>query len=371
MIRLFISFIIFFLFSSLVLYGQQRSFSLYLIGDAGEQSVKTNGLHELLQSQYDSSVRSTVVFLGDNIYPKGMPNKGVKGREEAEAIMQMQTYLVRGLKTITYFIPGNHDWTQGKRDGWQRIKNQGAWIDSLKNDSIRFLPEGGCPGPIEVELMENVILIILDSQWFLHPWDKPEGDESVCEIKYPEEVVIRLDEILGRHQGKHVIVAAHHPIFTYSEHGGVFTFMDHIFPLRAINKNIYLPMPIIGSIYPLYRKFFGSIQDVAHPVNRRYRELILGVLEKFPGTIYTNGHEHTLQYSWKDSVHYVTSGSGAKHSAVKKKGYARFVSPANGFVRIDVMIDDSAAIQYFEVNKIEPAYRVELKAPQSSSHKSR
>ena len=49
---------------------------VYLIGDAGLTSVNSNGLKELLEQNFNDKVPATFIFLGDNIYEKGMPQPG-------------------------------------------------------------------------------------------------------------------------------------------------------------------------------------------------------------------------------------------------------------------------------------------------------
>ena len=51
--------------------------SFYLIGDAGNAEMdKTTDALRLLKTKLEKeSENSTVLFLGDNIYPKGMPSK--------------------------------------------------------------------------------------------------------------------------------------------------------------------------------------------------------------------------------------------------------------------------------------------------------
>jgi len=351
---------VFVFFISSQLNAQRISHRLYLIGDAGDLSIENNGLKALLEQTVDIAVSSTVLFLGDNIYPKGMPSPGAKARKQAGQIMQAQISMIENVDATVYFIPGNHDWQKGGKAGSNRILYQKQWVDSLKNPLVHFQPERACPGPVEILLSDQVVLIIIDSQWFLHPWEKPEGDDSACEAKTPEDVFIKLEDMLERNRGKRIVVAAHHPIFTYGEHGGMFTLSDHLFPLRPANKNLYIPLPILGSIYPLYRKFFGNIQDTAHPLSKRYRKLMSKLLEQYPGSVYVNGHEHALQYSVKDSVHYITSGSGAKTSVVKEKGYARYASSTNGFASIDIYEDGTSSIKYYEIGSTSTAYEVHL-----------
>ena len=320
------------------------TFQLLLIGDAGEAD---NSMRQMLSRNLRESITpSAVVFLGDNIYPKGMPSPESKSRRASEQILLNQISLASGFGNI-YFIPGNHDWRNGHHEGWRILKNQQAFLDSLKNPIIHFFPRDGCPGPEEIRLSADLVLVIIDTQWFLHPWEKPQGEKSNCESKSQADVTIALDDILNRNQGKRVVVAGHHPVFTYGQHGGVFTWKDHMFPFTELNKNFFLPLPVVGSLMPLYRKVFGDVQDVAHPLNKSLRRGLQGIMEQYPGTIYAGGHEHALQYIENNNIHYIVSGSGSKSTPVKQKEHSRFASPAIGFSRILMKKDGSAEVEFY------------------------
>jgi hypothetical protein len=172
--------------------------------------------------------------------------------------------------------------------------NQQLWLDSLKDERITLLPRDGCPGPVEIPLTDAATLIILDTQWFLHPWGKPD-EEGPCDAKTAADALVLLNDALSRNAGKRIIVAAHHPLITYGEHGGTFSVKDHLFPFTAINAKLYIPMPVIGSLYPIYRSWLGDIQDTAHPLNKELTRSISSLLAEYPGSIYVAGHEHSLQ----------------------------------------------------------------------------
>ena len=86
--------------------------SFYLIGDAGNSDIgtKSNALQALEKVLKSASKQSTVLFLGDNIYPKGMPDKSSENRAFAEHQLNVQTDIVKDFKGDAIFIPGNHDW---------------------------------------------------------------------------------------------------------------------------------------------------------------------------------------------------------------------------------------------------------------------
>jgi hypothetical protein len=85
-------------------------------------------------------------------------------------------------------------------------------------------------------------------------------------------------------------------------------------------------MPIIGSIYPITRGIFGTIQDLPHPKYQYMVNTITSVLKTHRNVIHVSGHEHTLQLIQDSSRNYIVSGSGCKTSRVNKGKKAVFVS---------------------------------------------
>jgi hypothetical protein len=233
-------------FSGITIYAQNRpnedpEYRLYLVGDAG--LLGGNPTLDMLKARMsEEPMASGVIFLGDNIYNNGMPLKGSKHRKEAEDIINQQIDVVRNFKGNVFFIPGNHDWNNGNKDGWQRIKDQEAYIEAALDSSDVFFPSNGCPGPIEIPLTDNIILVILDTQFFLQKGEKP-GRSSSCGAKTGEEAFLQLNDILKRNIYKKVIVASHHPIHTKGMHGGVVTAKDHLFPLTKVNSKLWIPLP--------------------------------------------------------------------------------------------------------------------------------
>ena len=321
--------------------------SVFLVGDAGEPGE--NPVLTMLRKELDKAgANSSVIFLGDNIYPKGLPPVGHKLRPLAEEAINNQINSVKGSPGKKIFIPGNHDWAQGRGYGrkWLAIEEQ--YIEAALDSQDVFLPSRGCPGPLEIDLSEKITLVIIDTQWFLHKGDKP-TEGSDCAATGITEVALLLKDIFERNLHKKVIVATHHPMYTYGIHGGVFGVKDHLFPLTASKKLswLYLPLPGIGSIYPLYRKIFGNIQDTAHPVYKQIRNGLVQLMGKHPDIVHVSGHEHALQHIEKGSIHYVVSGSGAKNNAhVRKKGAARFASNITGFARIDYYADGKTELKF-------------------------
>jgi predicted phosphodiesterase len=327
--------------------------SFFLVGDAGEPFVQQHHLGDVLRQQIKKTAgASTLLYLGDNVYPKGLPEVGSTSRETGEMVLTTQADWIKDLHTKGIFIPGNHDWDMWGKHGLAYVKNQQQWIDSLQNANLTFLPKGGCPGPVEIPVNEKLLLVILDTQWLLHQWEKP--GKEICSAGSIEDVLTLLAEIFERNVDKRIVIAAHHPLISYGEHGGVFGWKGHLFPLTSLHPKLYLPLPIIGSLYVLYRKSFPSIQDIGHRVYKKISVAIQTFLKDHPGSIYVSGHEHALQYIRDGNVHYLISGSGSKVTQVNEKKSAKFARSVCGFIQLSQHLDGTFSVHYFEVDDAVP-----------------
>ncbi|WP_173003158.1 BamA/TamA family outer membrane protein [Chitinophaga sp. SYP-B3965] len=350
------------LFISSFCYAQSDSIvqRIILIGDAGEIHHGTNPTIDAVRKLIDlNKGKNTVLFLGDNVYPLGLPNVNAPGYKEAQAILDYQAGLLKDTKAEGIFIPGNHDWSRHKPDGWQTIRNQQRYIDSLGWPNLQFLPKDGCPGPIAVPLGKDVVLIVMDSEWWLYPGKKP-GIESGCDCKTQDEVLSAINDIAALNPGKLMVFATHHPLRSYGIHGGYYTIKQHIFPLTDAKPGLYIPLPVIGSIYPLVRGVFGTTEDLPHPL---YKRMVKGIEEALPKdaqVVFVSGHDHTLQLIKDQGRSYIVSGSGVKNNRVKKGNLSEFASRVNGFTVIEVMTNGNVKANFYNDKDAAPIFSQNL-----------
>lgn len=337
-----------FLFSFLLLivgHAQAQKRAVFLIGDAGEPKQPTDANLQFLSEKLQAAgERDVLIFLGDNLYPKGLPDSEHPEREVLEAKLNAQLDLIKNFPGKAFMIPGNHDWAQGRKNGWQRIREQEAYVSDYLDDKNVFLPKGGCPGPVEVPISEKITLLILDTQYLLHRWDKPEED-SDCEAKSSIEALQRLDELVRQNAHKHLLVVGHHPLYTYGKHSGASTLRQHLFPLTDLSRALWIPLPGVGSLYPLYRKFIGDIQDVSHPRYRAIRKAMTGIFAQSENLIYACGHEHSLEYIRQDDDHYLVSGAGSKKTLVRAGDGTQFHAEARGFMQLTYAQNGNVRLQ--------------------------
>ena len=127
--------------------------TIVLIGDAG---ALTNGKHPVVEAAKRTvkmDEKTTILYLGDNLYKTGLPDDAMPNFDIAKAPLDSQIHITRGnTKTKVYFIPGNHDWANGGKNGYQSILRVQDYIDILGNEMVKMLPRDGCGGPEEVKI---------------------------------------------------------------------------------------------------------------------------------------------------------------------------------------------------------------------------
>lgn len=321
----------------------------YLVGDAGLSPM--NGMSQGLTAFHDYiSDKKTegdyTLFLGDNIYPAGLPKIEHKYRAAAENMLNAQVKAVADFKGQSIFIPGNHEWYAG--GGVTGVRREEQYIKKALDENS-FFPEDGCPLKT-IAVSETIHMIIIDTQWYLENWDHHPTINENCTIKTRERLLLELENEIKNAQGKTIVFAMHHPIYTNGTHGGQFALEKHLFPIQK-----KIPMPGLASLAVQIRAQGGvSIQD-------RYNELYNDLMNRLENLatengniIFVSGHEHTMQYIDNGNIKQIVSGAGSKTSAVNLRNNGVFSYGLQGFAVLTVFTDGSSWVQYFGIENNTP-----------------
>ncbi len=320
-------------------------YRVYLIGDTGGTNFPGDApalqhLKTVLSAEGESSA---AVFLGDNIYCCGMPDSASEKRSQAEMRIDEALMAVEDFAGETYFIPGNHDWGDAGDYSREKLRRQQEYVDDRLGEGS-FLPRDGYPGPIEVKLTDEIRLIVIDTQWWLLD-DQPFGDTGDYELEEKGDFLLELRDLLAKRDDEQVLVVGHHPLVSFGEHGGRFSLKDHLFPLTNLNENAWIPLPGIGSLYPVARSLFGGRQDLVNQTYRTLSESLIPLFSSHPGNlIYASGHEHSLQHVAIGKAHHLISGSGSRPAWVSETNSA-FTSSEEGFMVLEYFNDGSVRLR--------------------------
>ena len=323
---------------------------IVLIGDAGKLNFGRQPVIDAVRQNIPLDKNTTVIFLGDNLYKTGLPDEFLPTFDAAKNILDSQINIAEGTKAHVIFIPGNHDWSDGSIHGLDNVLSQQNYINGLGDKRVQFLPLDGCPGPEVYKISDDVIIVIYDSQWFIQKGTKP-GVESDCPSKTPEQFYAELEDVVSSNKDKLIIMASHHTLRSYGIHGGYFTLKQHIFPFTDLKPNLWIPLPVIGTIYPIARGVFGTPEDMKHPDYASLIRNVQKVTRGNPNIIFAAGHEHNLQLIEDSSNFYVVSGAGSKHTRVSKGKNALYVADSLGFASIEISKNNNVHIDFYTVDE--------------------
>lgn len=299
--------------------------SILFIGDVGEGPTVDSNLKMLSKQLTELQEKGTVVFLGNSI-AKEYDKEEIEEIEFGDENLRKLLDLVKPFKGEVVFLPGEKEWNQGHRHGWEALMNLEVFVEDYLGRGDVFLPSGGCPGPVELHLSDDVVLLVVDSQWWLHDGDKPEAE---CGLENTSDFLILLNDALKRNRDKKIVFAAHHPVYSAGKHGGNFPF----------------PGPVA-----LYRKIFGTPQDFAYPFYKQMRYMARKLGRGQENIISVAAHDNSLQFKKADKSFHIVSGSGSKTDYVAKNKMD-FALKEIGFSRLNFYTNDEVWLEFWSVGE--------------------
>ncbi len=280
--------------------SQEVERSIYMTANTSDTNT-TDVLSEIA-SQAKSSSNATLLLLG-NAAPK----------TKFKSALDQQFELIKGFKKDAIFIVGSQEWSF---EGYKRTRNVEKYIQ--KNSKAKFYPNNGEPLK-KHDISENIVLITVDSQWFLEDWNDQIYINDDSEIQNRTLFFLEFQNLVKKAQGKIILVAMHHPIDTNTKHGfwantGGFSIKDFQ------NKQ--------------YQKLRNRLKTVARGTNN---------------IVFLSGHDKNLQYLNK-GVPQIISGAAGETENVKKAGSVEnFALAKRGYVRIDIARNGSVKANFYTV----------------------
>lgn len=327
--------------------------TMYLIGDGGNAPLggQPRPLKYLEEQLKTEGKNSSVIFLGDNIYPDGLPPKNDPERELMEHRINVQMDVLKGFKGEAFITPGNHDWRPGLKTMKRQEKYVKNYVEAHDDINLKWLPEDGCSGPEVVELNDFLVVIFVDSHWWLMDWNNEPELNDGCDNKSKLNFMYYFEEAVKKHRHKNIVIAMHHPMYSNGPHGGKFTAIEYIFPFTQTTEDPkiqhYFPFPPLGIIANFFRATVGIRHDIAHPELKALRSGMLARTRKNGSFIFAAGHEHNLQYFEKKDQFFIISGAGSKTSAAKLGNDAQFVYGEQGYSVLKFYEDGTTWLEFW------------------------
>ncbi len=303
--------------------------TIILAGDGGRMVKEmSNALNETFSK---SSINRSVVYLGDNIYTKGMPDKSnLADYQRAKKILKFQIEPALKTKTDMYFVAGNHDWDDEGSDGWNAVIRQQDEIRQISGGD-HMTPSNACPGPQRIILSDNLQLIAFDTQWWLHKKTKPTKKEDGCDAGTKDEIKEKF-KMISNSTGDGVIsiFATHHP-------------------LKSLGQNGLGSRCTTDGNCPAYLQMVKELSEM---------------LKDFSNLICVGGHDHGLQIitAGKNEVcdYYLVTGALSDTTIIKDNSELIFASSKRGYLKLDESADGRMLLIAITVDPAKRLYTPEV-----------
>lgn len=293
--------------------SKNKSHSFYITANTGiDPDFSSTEVLQQITKDSRKEKNASLLILGNLSTKGGFPSEG-KDRETAKNFLQKD--LIVPLKDFNgkiIYTPGVNEWNKG---GHENLDDLESYLqDELNSD---FWPNDGCPLEKE-DINEDVVLVMVDSQWFLEDWDDHPYINNDCDLKTREQFFIEFKDDLKDSQGKTVIVAMHHPVMSNTRFG----FFNEI---GGFSEQSFENMKL--------RSLRGRLETIAG---------------QYDDVIFVSGNDRNLQYLEDGGIPQIISGSAAKTQSAKAKKPEHFASDNKGFAKLIVFEDGSSEVEFYE-----------------------
>ncbi len=322
--------------------------TFFIAGGLGnsERDIPTTLLARLKEQLSASPKETTLLFTGDNISPT------LNNWNADQRLLNKHLELTEQFKGQTIFIPGNNEWKSFDTNGVEQVED---FIKDKESNTVFFFPENACPITHKV-INDDLDLILIDSKWFVANWSRIKDINKKCtDITTRRRFMEELEGYINDGQGKNIVIAMHHPVFSNGIYSGKNTLGQHLSPL-----------PILGTVKQTVMDA-GSF-DPNHLNSRIYnyfRIAVSSLAKKSDRITLVSGHEESLQYLSGGGIHQIVSGSLGSKSATKLSKQrltaiggalsyeGKFSHGARGFVKLDYFNDGSSRATFFTEENVD------------------
>jgi predicted MPP superfamily phosphohydrolase len=312
-----------------------------LFGDAGASSLEPfqPSLSIALRRAKLLPQHTTILALGDNIYPDGYPVLAAGQKDyhpeqlEDIAHLNAQLEVAKRSGAEMFVVPGNHDWVPNQ------VQDQADHIEQFSTRSavnIALMPyrKGQPPHPQMVHRV-GISFLFIDSLWLI----KTSQNEL-------EHATTHMQNLLALTRSERpdniIIIAAHHPIESMGPHNTGFGTLGRIIKWGVDSFTDY-----------------RFVNDLTDPPYVRYIEAIGRSSKDHGKVIFAGGHDHSLQlFESSTSPQYrLVSGSAnaSKVSRVSHNDNSLFSHAAEGLMELEIY-EEGALLSIHRIDTNQPAY---------------
>lgn len=267
--------------------------------------------------QYNANNSSDVLWvLNGDIFPDNYTDEQINTWKT-----KANTLLNRFPKLQILLNQGDRDWDDSGKKGWKKVQLLEKALQKTKHARFHVFLERGCPGPWTFSL-PSLEVVIINSQWWNHPHEKPVPSSDVCTIADTDNFIEEFEGTLDEITNKNVMILSHFPLQSLGNYGGRFPVSSYLFP------------PIIGSAKVAFRQNVGTSEDIVNSKFDLFRYKLSHILQDYSSLIFASGHEKNESIQKIKNNFYINSGAIATSDYIGRDKKAPLISSKTGFVEI-------------------------------------
>ena len=292
---------------------KEISHSFYITSNVGNVSfTDAKIILEEINLASNNDKDATLLLLGNVVNKDGFSSNN-EMQEKGKSYLRPLMSIWDKFNGNVILTPGENEWL---KDAPQSIDDLESFLQD--NSKAKFWPNDGCP--IERETInDDVVLEMVDSQWFLEDWDDHPYINEKCEHKTRGQFLAEFKDDLKDSQGKTVIVAVYQPVMSNSK-------------ISMIDK--------MGGFTP---------ESYQNKENRILRGKLETIASQFEDVIFVSGKDRNLQYLEDDGIPQIISGAVGKTEKARAPKEEHFESTNNGYAKLIVYKDGSSKVDLIEV----------------------
>jgi hypothetical protein len=265
-------------------------------------------------------------------------NGDITSSDNSSNVAMLLETLARSQADKIVIIPGDRDWDDSGKSGWQKVIDLEKEIKSAgKISNIIWPLDKACPGPELIELGPSLSLVVINTQWFNHPYDKPRQESGICTIATEGDFMEELEDIIDEQAGKNIIIGGHYPLISLGEYGG----------FHPLSK-WFLPVPIVSGMITSFKQNVGSSTDLINENFHDFRVKLGLLLAKHSSLIYLSGHEKNLQVLEWNENYLINSGSPERSRFTANTKLSLFSEALPGLIELNYSLDGSVQTEIFK-----------------------
>jgi len=264
---------------------------VFLIGNISKLQPSSDYFRQLIKELNLQQQKTSLLILGDISKKNKGDSPPIFNTKILSAFDQIKNDQVK-----IHFISGDKDWDNSGKDGWNHVQQLEVYLKKNVNADHSFSPDDGCPGPHEIKVDDDLVIITINSQWFMHPYDRPGLTSSTCDILFDYEFWEELEDAIEDNEDKNIIIAAHHPVYSHGFYSG------KVYDWKSF-------IPIFGGPYQSFRRHDGTPKDMSNTQYKLYIQNLQRILNEHHGIIFVSGHEFDAQVLQVDENYFINSGA--------------------------------------------------------------